>query len=146
MWPCWLTGGWNATCSAPPKCAQTSLPPVKPRRKLASSPSCPLAWWSVGPAEEHAAGGVTGADGDQQHQITLAQAPLGDGVAQPERDGGGGGVAVAVDIDKDLGIVHTEPVLHGADDAKIGLVGHDQGEVAARIAVALALVVPHQAN
>src|SRR5438105_11255443 len=46
----------------------------------------------VGPAKEEAAGGVAGADGDDQNEVAFAEAALRNGVAQPERDRGGSGV------------------------------------------------------
>src|SRR5439155_7764856 len=48
----------------------------------------------VGPAKEEAAGGVAGADGDDQNEVAFAETALRNGVAQPERDRGGSGVAV----------------------------------------------------
>src|SRR5438874_10619532 len=80
--------------------------------------------FSVGPAQEHAAGGVTGANGSDQDEVTFAQTALRDGVAQAQGNRAGSGVAVLVDVDHDLGIVHAESLLGGADDAQIGLVRH----------------------
>ena len=54
-----------------------------------------------------------------------------------ERDGAGGGVAVAFDIDHDFGIFEAEAFLHGLDDAQIGLMGHDERQVARGEAVLL---------
>src|SRR5439155_22056149 len=76
----------------------------------------------VGPAKEEAAGGVAGADGDDQNEVAFAETALRNGVAQPERDRGGSGVAVFVDVDHHFGIVHAEARLGRADDAQIGLV------------------------
>src|SRR5207249_11849115 len=80
----------------------------------------------VGPAKEEAAGGVAGADGDDQNEVAFAEAALRNGVAQPERDRGGSGVAVFVDVDHHFGIVHAEARLGRADDAQIGLVRDEQ--------------------
>jgi epoxyqueuosine reductase len=86
---------------------------------------------SIGPAHEDGTGGVAGAYGNQQDEVAFAQSLLLYGVHQSQGDGGGGGISVAVDIDEDLGIVHAEALLHRANDAQVGLVGHDEREIAA---------------
>src|ERR1700675_3547296 len=90
----------------------------------------------IGPAHQNAAGGVARAYGDKQDQVAFFQAPLGYGVAQPQRDGACGGVAVAIDIHHYFRILDAQALLHGADDAQVGLMRDDQGEIVALYAVA----------
>src|ERR1700719_2031467 len=93
--------------------------------------------WLVSPAQQHRPGGISGAHGDQKHQIAFAEPLLLERIHQPKRNCGGGRVAEMVDVDEDLRIVHTQPLLHGANDSQIRLVRHDKSEGAARQAVAL---------
>ena len=53
----------------------------------------------IGPAQQHAARGVSGAHRHQQHQVTLFQLLLIHRVAQSERNGAASGVSIAVYID-----------------------------------------------
>ena len=58
--------------------------------------------FSVRPAKEDAARGVSSADGDEQQQIALFQAALFESVAESERDCAGGGISVAINVDEDF--------------------------------------------
>ena len=83
----------------------------------------------ISPAEENAAGSVTRAHGDNEHQVTPAKAALLDSIVQAEGNRAGGGVGVAIDVDKHLGIINAEALLSGANDAQVGLVRDQQSEI-----------------
>src|SRR6202022_2265339 len=86
---------------------------------------------SIRPTQKHAAGSVSRAYGHEHHQISLVEAALLDSVAQTQGDRARGGISVAVDIDHYFAVFDAQPFLHGANNAQIGLMGHDQGEVVA---------------
>ena len=81
------------------------------------------------PAEDGAGPGHTPAEPGQEEMVALVHPPLGQGVVQGQRDGGRGRVAVAVD-DRDGPLLgDAQPLAHRLDDAQVGLVGHEQGDV-----------------
>ena len=43
-----------------------------------------------------------------------------------------GRISVAIDVHHDSCVVHAEPLLHGANDPQVGLMGHNQRQVFAR--------------
>src|SRR5262249_42575812 len=91
---------------------------------------------SVSPAQEDGAGGVARAYGHEQDEVAFLQFALCNGIREAERNGSGGGVGVAVDVNHDFFVGQAESLLHGADDAEIGLVRDDESDVFALKAVA----------
>src|SRR6201996_6223047 len=89
------------------------------------------------PAEEGGADGEACADGGEEDEVVLLEAAFLDGGVNGERDGAGGGVAVAVDVDDDAVHGQAEALGGGFDDALVGLVGDEAGEVGAEDAVTL---------
>src|ERR1700739_443738 len=69
---------------------------------LSSVRLCQKIFWCaesiIGPAHQHAAGGVAGANRNQQHQIAFAKPLLLHGVPKTERNCPTCGIRVAVDI------------------------------------------------
>src|SRR6202012_4502683 len=89
------------------------------------------------PAEEGGADGEACADGGEEDEVALFEAVLLESGVHGERDGAGGGVAVAVDVEDDALHGHAEAVRGGFDDALVGLVRDEAGEVGAKDVVAL---------
>ena len=85
---------------------------------------------SVGlPAEDGAGPGEAAAEGDEEDDVAAFDAALAVGFVEGDGDGGGGGVAVFVDIDEGFFFGEAEAVGDGGDDAGVGLVGDDHGDV-----------------
>ena len=88
------------------------------------------------PLEKGGSYGEAGAYAGQEDQVSLFQAALVEGGLHGEGDGGGGGVAVTVDVDDDAAFIHAETLGGGQNDALVGLVRDEAGEVFAGDAVA----------
>src|ERR1700741_3809125 len=90
----------------------------------------------VSPAQKHCSSGISGPHGTQENKVAFAKPLLSERIHKAERNRCSGGVAEVVDVRQDLGIVHTQSLLHGANDPQVRLVWHNESKVAARKAVA----------
>src|SRR5581483_1478127 len=79
----------------------------------------------------------SGTNGRQQHQVAFLQLAFVAGSVHRQRDGSGGGVAVAVDVDDHAFGTKAEAVGGRSDNASVGLMWDEGGNVGAFEAVSL---------
>lgn len=73
--------------------------------------------------------GEAGAEGDHDDFIAAGHFAFAVGFVEGDGDGGGGGVAVFMKVDEDAVVGDVESVGDGIDDAEIGLMRDDEGDV-----------------
>ena len=81
------------------------------------------------PLDDRTRPGEPAAEDDEQHVVADLHAAGAVGFVEGDGDGGGAGVAVAVEIHHEALERQLHPVGDGFDDAEIGLVRDDAGEV-----------------
>ena len=82
------------------------------------------------PPQQHRSDRKAGAHGRQQHAVPLLETPAVDCVTKGERDCGSGRIAEPLDVDDDLVRGETQSLGSTLDDPSIGLVRHEQVNVA----------------
>jgi hypothetical protein len=81
------------------------------------------------PAEESGSPGEPGAEATHEYEVAASDASLLEGAIESEGDGGGGRITDGAEIIEDAAGVDTE-FLHGVvDDADIGLVEDEEGDI-----------------
>lgn len=81
------------------------------------------------PAEESGAPGQAGTESAKQEEVAFADGTTRDKVVESERDAGGGGIADAIDLDGDAVWVELHIIGDGLEDASIGLMQDELGDL-----------------